>query len=99
MPSRKHRVCIGLSVVSAQFVFLSQVRRWDQTNQVFGAQNGPESELWSDKSAPKIDKNSGSKKRGSKVEKSELKKQIPTLGPRLSGPILDPRVLGNEHCL
>ena len=62
-----------------QFVFLSQVGPRDQTSEVFGPQNGPESELWSVISGPKIDKNSGSKKRGSKVEKSEVKKQITTL--------------------
>jgi len=50
-----------------------------EKSEVFGPQNGPESELWSDISGPKIDKNSRSKKRGSKVEKSEVKKQIPIL--------------------
>ena len=64
-----------------QFVFLSQVGPRDQTSEVFGPQNGPESELWSDNSGPKIDKNSGSKTRGSKVEKSEPKKQIPIRNP------------------
>ena len=82
-----------------QIVFFQKVRPRDQTSLVFGAQHGPESELWSDISGPKIDKNSGSKKRGSKIEKSELKKQIPILDWSFLGDILDPRVLGNEHCL
>ena len=68
-----------------QFVFLSQVGPRDQTSKVLGAQNGPESELWSDISGPKIDKNSGSKKRGSKVEKSELKRQSTLLHDRHFG--------------
>ena len=54
-------------------------------NLIVGAQNGPKSELWSDNSAPKIDNNSGSKKRGSKIEKSELKKEIPNLRRRHFG--------------
>ena len=45
-----------------QFVFLSQVGPRDQTSEGFGAQHGPESDLWSDISDPKIDNNSGSKK-------------------------------------
>ena len=68
-----------------QLVFLSQVGPRDQTSEVFGAQHGLESELWSDISGPKIDNTSGSKKRGSKVEKSEVKKQIATLVYSLFG--------------
>ena len=59
-----------------KFTFFYKVHHRDQTSPVFGPQHGSKSELLGAKSAPKIDKNSGSKKRGSKVEKSELKKQI-----------------------
>ena len=40
-------------------------------SEVLGAKNCPESELWSEKSGPKFDKNSRTKNRGSKIEKSE----------------------------
>ena len=46
----------------------------DQTIAVFGLQKGSRSKRLGPKSDPKIDKNSGSKKRGSKVEKCEPKK-------------------------
>ena len=82
-----------------QFVFLSQVGPRDQTSEVFGPQNGPESELWSDISGPKIDKNSVSKTKRSKMKKSEVPGYLATNDRRHFGDILDPRVLGNEHCL
>ena len=59
-----------------QFVFLSQVGPRDQTSEVFGRQNGPESELWSDISGPKIDKNSVSKKKGPKSRKVSPKIEL-----------------------
>ena len=68
-----------------QIVFFQKVEPRDQTSEVFGAQNGPESELWADISGPKIDKNSGLKKRGSQIEKSDPKKQSTTLGWRHFG--------------
>ena len=68
-----------------QIVFFQKVGPQDQKSKVFGAQNDPESELWADISGPKIDKNSGLKKRGSQTEKSEPKKQIPLLYRSLFG--------------
>ena len=68
-----------------QIVFFPKVAPQDQKRSVFGAQNGPESELWADISGPKIDKNSGLKKRGSQIEKSASKNQIPILHWSLFG--------------
>ena len=56
-----------------KFTFFYKVHHRDQTSPVFVPQKHSKSELLGAKSAPKIDKNSGSKKRGSKVEKSEPK--------------------------
>ena len=56
-----------------KFAFFYKVHHRDQKSPVFGPQKGSKSELLGAKSAPKIGKNSGSKKRGSKVEKSEAK--------------------------
>ena len=64
--SKKHWFFNGF----VQFVFWPKVGPREQNNPVFGPQNDPESELWSTISASKIDKKSGSKKRGSKIEKS-----------------------------
>ena len=63
---------------SVKFEFLIQVGPRDQKSMVFGPQKGSKSELWRAKSGSKIDKNSRSKKRGSKVEKSELKSRLAT---------------------
>ena len=68
-----------------QIVFFQKAEPRDQKSEVFGAQNGPESELWADISAPKIDKNSGLKKRGSQIEKSAPKKQSTLLRESLFG--------------
>ena len=59
-----------------KFAFFYKVHHRDQTSPVFGPQKDSKSELLGAKSAPKIDKNSGSKKRGSKVEKSEPKSEV-----------------------
>ena len=48
---------------------------------VLGSNNDPKSELWIEKSAPKIDKNSGSKKGGSKIEKGSTKIEMPGFDP------------------
>ena len=68
-----------------KIVFFQKVGPREQTSEVFGRQNGSESDLWDDISGPKIDKNSGLKKRGSQIEKSDSKKQIPILGESLFG--------------
>ena len=68
-----------------QIVFFQKVGPQDQQSSVFGAQNDPESELWADISGPKIDENSGSKKKGSQIEKSDPKKQSTILGESLFG--------------
>ena len=53
-----------------KFTFFYKVHHRDQKSPVFGPQKGSKSELLGSKSDPKIDKNSGSNKRGPKVEKS-----------------------------
>ena len=63
-----------------KFGFLIKVGPPDRKSMVFGPKKGSKSELWRAKSGSKIDKNSGSKKRGSQVEKRELKKQNELFG-------------------
>ena len=51
-----------------KFGFLEKVSVQNQKSYAFELQKGAKFKLWSEKMNPKIGKNSGSKKRGSKIE-------------------------------